>query len=73
MLRDQAALVFMAVLLRMLPFTGHSLVLAKGLRNMSHEPCGPCRATRDGWDRVKTSDRMLSSARLIANPSSTFS
>lgn len=44
----------------------------RGLRNMSHEPCGPCRATRGGWDRVKTSDRMRSSAKLIAN-SSTFS
>ena len=29
--RNQAALVFTAVLLKMLPFTGHSLVLAKGL------------------------------------------
>lgn len=44
----------------------------RGLRNTSHGPSGARRATRGGRDRVKTSDRMRSSARLIANPSSTF-
>lgn len=59
--RDQAALVFMAVLLRMSRFTGHSLVLGpvqRGVCNTSYELCGPCRAIQDRQDIVKSSDKM---------------